>query len=189
MKLLPTIVIALATTTAGCLMSSTVLSGAQHLDDTNAKEASRLSTKSLRTSVQLGGCQIEAKRARYWRDETPFVTNAGPGRGSPLYTSILMRFHNVTNRPRRLTFTAEIHDSHGGIHSVPFHTVRSNGRPWFGDLAAGEQREVEFLSHHGPYLFVGTMAFAVFTWRDVEGGEVRLRAPSGQVGRATGSAR
>ena len=146
------------------------------------KQPSSANARSLPTSVVINDVRIEATSASFWRDWMPMVSRPGPDGGSPLYSLVRFQFHNTGTTTRRFSFTAEVHDGTGGIHAVPFRIMRTySGPPWNGEIGPGERRDIEILSHDGPYLQIRSRVFAVVTWSDGQGGRGVLRSPDGSI--------
>jgi len=78
---------------------------------------------------------------------------------------------NGKGEAKRLSFEAAVIDEKGEAHVVTFKVAEK----WDGTLKAGEKREVELITHAGPYLKVGSEIQVRITWRDEKGNAAALK--------------
>jgi len=138
----------------------------------------------LGPSETIGSVTVEALNASYWRDFMPIVQKPGPDGGSPLMAAIAVRVTNDGPASTSLSLSGTIHESGTGHAMTASAVDRQTGRPWNGVILGQTTLVVDVSLRDGPYLPVGSRAFAVITFEDVFRRSVSIRAPEGEI-RAT----
>jgi hypothetical protein len=167
---------------------------------TGPTQAQTTSTKAVR----FDGCDIAVSSVYFWRDWMPIVQHPGPDQGSPLYSKVKLRIENTTSASVKLLFKAVAIDEQGQSYPATFdvqpdytllpkrvydgyssldaqakkYAATKYGLIWDGGLKPGEVREVELVSHDGPYLPPGRRVHIAFTFSDPEGHSAIIRSPS-----------
>jgi len=146
-------------------------------DQTNEARQASVSNPGAE-AFKLEGCQITALTVYFWRDWMPIVEHPGPDRGSPLYAKAALFLDNSKGGEKKLSFKASVVDAEGQKDALSKYRLT-----WDCVLKAGETREVEFLSHDGPYLPVGSSIHLEFTFTDEQGHSAIVKTPSGVIER------
>jgi len=155
------------------------------------------------------GCKISVLSTYFWRDWMPIVEHPGPDHGSPLYSKIKLRIENTSSGPAILFFKAAIIDEQGRSYPASFSVqpdykllpksaydsysnldeqgkkdvIAKYGLVWDGSLKQSEVREVELLSHDGPYLRAGSRVHLELAFSNPRGNTIIIHAPSDIINR------
>jgi len=160
-------------------------------------------------AAELGGCKITALSVYFWRDWMPIVAHPGPDRGSPLYSKVKLLVDNSAGEAAELSFKALVFDENGQSYPATFSaqpdyqllpkavyesysSLDEQGKKdalakyhviWDGAMKPGEVKELELLSHDGPYLPVGSRIHVEFTFTDPQGRSTTVKTPSDSINR------
>jgi hypothetical protein len=166
------------------------------------------SSPSLK-AIELGGCKISPLSVYFWRDWMPIVAQPGADRGSALYAKVKLLVDNSAGGATVLSFKANVFDERGQSYPATFSvqpdyrllpqsvnesysSLDEQGKKealakyhvvWDGVLKPGEVREVELLSHDGPYLPVGSRVYVEFIFTDQQGRSASVKTPSDAINR------
>jgi hypothetical protein len=160
-------------------------------------------------AVELDGCKITVLSIYFWRDWMPIVEHPGSDHGSPLYAKVKLLLENSKSEVKKLDFTGAAIDEKGRSYPVTFavlpkydmlpqdvykaySSLDEQGKKdvmakyhvvWEGGLEPGQAREIELISHDGPYLPVGSRVHIEFTFTDQQGRSAIVKTPPNVINR------
>lgn len=160
-------------------------------------------------AAQLNGCTITALSVYFWRDWMPIVEHPGTDHGSPLYAKAKLLVDNTAGGAKKFSCKGMVIDEKGESQAMTFQAMPdyrllpdaiSKSYPsldekgkgevlakynviWDGSLKPGEVREVEMISHDGPYLPVGSRIHVEFTFTDQQSRSVIVKTPTDVINR------
>lgn len=123
-------------------------------------------TDSMKESGNLGNIFVSVGSVYCWRDWMPIVQKPGPDGGSPLYIKSNLQFDNSPGSEERIMWESYVFD----VEAREFHAVQLVDKihvpKWDGQILESAEKQIELMSHDGPYLASGGEVILVFRFED-----------------------
>ena len=134
------------------------------------------SITTLKKISRVGPCRISVSKQLFRRDLTPrVVENLEDRNPPPLSASIQLEFDNTGGVITRLSWESFVWNDESKTY-LPIEMQDMYGNPpWTGQIAAGEKKSVQLISHTGPPLEVRNKTAIVFRFTDQKGNVTWIR--------------